>query len=132
MRLAACAKRSVAKTNHGEILSYGRRPGQTGLVAKVISYDVTVGQGYAFGDANYWQCRLNLADWMISDPYYRTGILPPSGSYQLSWSRSGDGRAEVLTIVKGLRLGNPNQKFDRIWPRNELTIGFRTPTNACS
>lgn len=52
---------------------------QDGLVEKVISYDLTVGQGYAFGDADYWQYLLDLADWKVSDPYYRTGVLPPPG-----------------------------------------------------
>lgn len=68
-------------TNHGNILVYGRVRGQTGLVRQVIAYDITVGQGYAFGDATYWQYLLDLADWKVSAPYYTTGVLPPSGPY---------------------------------------------------
>jgi len=51
------------------------------LVAQVLSYDLTVGQGYAYGDPDYWQYLLKLADWKVSDPYYATGILPPSGPF---------------------------------------------------
>ena len=78
-RLAHYGKQPVPKTNHGQILRYGGLAGQDGLVEKVISYDLTVGQGYAFGDADYWQYLLDLADWKVSDPYYQTGVLPPPG-----------------------------------------------------
>lgn len=78
-RLARYGKQAVPKTNHGQILRYGGSVGQDGLVEKVISYDLTVGQGYAFGDADYWQYLLDLADWKVSDPYYKTGVLPPLG-----------------------------------------------------
>jgi hypothetical protein len=80
-KLERYGMRSVPRTNHGNILTYGRLAGQAGLVRQVLAYDVTVGQGYAFGDAAYWQYLLDLADWKISDPYHTTGILPPSGQY---------------------------------------------------
>lgn len=80
-KLARYGAQSVPKTNHGNILTYGTVDGHTGLVRQVITYDLTVGQGYAYGDGDYWQYLLDLADWKISDPYYSTGILPPSGPY---------------------------------------------------
>lgn len=81
VRLAQYGKRAIPKTNHSQILRYGSRPGEAHLVEKVISFDLTVGQGYAFGDAQYWQYLLDLADWKISDPYYRNGTLSPPGPY---------------------------------------------------
>jgi pimeloyl-ACP methyl ester carboxylesterase len=80
-KLTRYGAQSVPKTNHGNILTYGTNDGQSGLVRQVISYDLTVGQGYAFGDAAYWQYLLGLADWKVSDPYYITGVLPPAGPY---------------------------------------------------
>jgi hypothetical protein len=80
-KLVSYGSQSVPKTNHGNILTYGHRPGQAGLVRQVIAYDITVGQGYAFGDAAYWQYLLDLADWKVSDPYYQTGVLPPAGPF---------------------------------------------------
>lgn len=79
-RLAGYGKRKIAKTNHGQILRFGAAVGQDGLVEKIISYDLTVGQGYAFGDTDYWQYLLDLADWKLSDPYYLTGVLPAPGA----------------------------------------------------
>lgn len=79
-RMARYGKQKVPKTNHGQILRYGSLAGQDGLVEKVISYDLTVGQGYAFGDVDYWQYLLDLADWKVSDPYYHTGALPAPGA----------------------------------------------------
>jgi pimeloyl-ACP methyl ester carboxylesterase len=81
VKLDSYGAQSVPKTNHSNILMYGHRPGQAGLVRQVIAYDITVGQGYAFGDAAYWQYLLDLANWKVSDPYYQTGVLPPAGSY---------------------------------------------------
>jgi hypothetical protein len=47
-------------------------------VANVLSYDVTVGQGYAWHDEQYWNYLLDLADWKKSDPYYHSGKLSDS------------------------------------------------------
>ncbi|MCY1562187.1 hypothetical protein D9M68_995450 [compost metagenome] len=47
-------------------------------VADVLSYDVTVGLGYAWHDEAYWNYLLDLADWKKSDPYYESGTLPDS------------------------------------------------------
>jgi hypothetical protein len=80
-RLAKYAKRSVPKTNHGQILRYGGSGGHARLVEQVLSYDLTVGQGYAFGDAEYWQYLLDLADWKVSDPYFHTGQLSAPGPF---------------------------------------------------
>jgi hypothetical protein len=80
-KLTHYGARLVPKTNHSNILMYGRFSGDTGLVRQVLAYDLTVGQGYAFGDAAYWKYLLDLADWQVSDPYYATGVLPPSGPY---------------------------------------------------
>jgi pimeloyl-ACP methyl ester carboxylesterase len=81
-KLAHYGAQSVPKTNHGNILTYGHlTEKQAGLVRQVIAYDITVGQGYAFGDVAYWQYLLDLANWKVSDPYYRTGVLPPAGPY---------------------------------------------------
>ncbi|MCG2582747.1 DUF3274 domain-containing protein [Massilia sp. TS11] len=80
-RLAELGKRRVPKTNHSQILSYGGKAGQTRLVENVIAYDLTVGQGYAFGDERYWEYLIRLADWKLSDPYYATGALPAPGPY---------------------------------------------------
>jgi hypothetical protein len=49
--------------------------------SEVICYDITVGQGYPFGDPAYWQYLLDLANWKMSDPYYKTGVLPPPQPY---------------------------------------------------
>jgi hypothetical protein len=81
-KLAYYGAQSVPKTNHGNILTYGHlAEKQAGLVRQVIAYDITVGQGYAFGDVAYWQYLLDLANWKVSDPYYRTGVLPSPGPY---------------------------------------------------
>jgi pimeloyl-ACP methyl ester carboxylesterase len=80
-KLARYGARNVAKTNHSNILRYGHDPGQAGLVRQVLAYDITVGQGHAFGDPIYWQYLLDLANWKVSDPYHATGVLPPSGPY---------------------------------------------------
>jgi hypothetical protein len=80
-KLAHYGAQNVAKTNHSNILRYGHDPGQAGLVRQVIAYDITVGQGYAYGDSAYWKYLLDLANWRVSDPYYATGVLPPSGPY---------------------------------------------------
>jgi hypothetical protein len=80
-KLAHYGAQYVPKTNHGNILTHGAHDGETGLVRQVITYDLTVGQGYAFGDAAYWQYLLDLADWKVGDPYYKTGVLTPSGPY---------------------------------------------------
>lgn len=42
---------------------------------------ITVGQGYTFGDADYWQYLLKLADWKVSAPYYHTGVMPAQRPY---------------------------------------------------
>src|SRR5450830_2008397 len=72
----------VEPTNHGTILRYNK---DSSTVEQVLSYDLTVGQGYAFGDEKYWKYLLDLADWKISDPYFLDGDLsqepttPPPG-----------------------------------------------------
>ncbi len=83
-RLSKYAKLKVNQTDHGQILRYGsdKKRDSARPVEQVLSYDLTVGQGYAFGDADYWQYLLDLADWKVSDPFYRnesTTIVP--GSY---------------------------------------------------
>ncbi|CDG86012.1 putative uncharacterized protein [Janthinobacterium agaricidamnosum NBRC 102515 = DSM 9628] len=80
-RLAAYAGQPIAQTDHSQILRYGSAPGQAHPVEQVLSYDLTIGQGHAFGDADYWQYLLDLADWKISDPYYQNGVLPAPGGY---------------------------------------------------
>ena len=80
-RLVKYSKQQVPQTDHGQILRYGSRPGQSHPVEQVLAYDLTIDQGYAYGDADYWQYLLNLADWKASDPYYQTGKLPDAGSY---------------------------------------------------
>jgi hypothetical protein len=68
-------------TNHANILQYVNTNRGVGLVRQVIAYDITVGQGHAYGDPDYWKYLLDMANWRVSDPYYTTGILPPSGPY---------------------------------------------------
>jgi hypothetical protein len=63
--------RIVSPTNHSAILRYNIPGGKP--VEQVLSYDLTVGPGYAFGDEAYWNHLLDLADWKKSDPYYATG-----------------------------------------------------------
>ncbi|MCG2586810.1 DUF3274 domain-containing protein, partial [Massilia sp. TS11] len=72
-------KRQVPSTNHGQILTFGSLGKQAHLVETVLAYDLTVGQGYAFGDARYWDYLLKLADWTVSDPYYLTGKMSDPG-----------------------------------------------------
>jgi hypothetical protein len=66
----------VSPTNHAQILRYG--VDGAGPVSQVLSYDLTVGQGYAFQDETYWNYLLNLADWKLSDPYFLSGKLDPA------------------------------------------------------
>ncbi|HUD33022.1 MAG TPA: hypothetical protein VMR43_08400 [Variovorax sp.] len=63
--------RIVSPTNHAAILRYGVIGGAP--VEQVLSHDLTVGPGYAFGDEAYWNYLLDLADWKKSDPYYTAG-----------------------------------------------------------
>jgi pimeloyl-ACP methyl ester carboxylesterase len=80
-KLAKMGGRQVAQTDHSQILQYGSSPGQVHPVEQIISYDLTVGQGHAYGDASYWQYLIDLADWKVSDPYYKAGYLLDAGSY---------------------------------------------------
>lgn len=64
-------RKIVSPTNHAAILRYNIPGGKT--VEQVLSYDLTVGPGYAFGDEAYWNYLLDLADWKKSDPYYTSG-----------------------------------------------------------
>lgn len=80
-RLASYSKQQVPQTDHSQILRYGSEKHQSYPVAQVLSYDLTIGQGYAYGDADYWQYLLDLADWKVSDPYYKTGKLPDPGGF---------------------------------------------------
>ncbi len=71
----------VSPTNHAAILRYSNPEDGSSPVADVLSYDVTVGLGYAWHDENYWNYLLDLADWKKSDPYYtgeKSGRLPAS------------------------------------------------------
>ncbi len=68
----------VSPTNHAAILRFKNQEKNSSPVADVLSYDVTVGLGYAWHDEQYWNYLLDLADWKKSDPYYRTGKLPDS------------------------------------------------------
>ncbi|MGJ7609836.1 MULTISPECIES: T6SS effector phospholipase Tle3 domain-containing protein [unclassified Variovorax] len=66
----------VSPTNHAAILRFFNDDDGSSPVADVLSYDVTVGLGYAWHDEAYWNYLLDLADWKKSDPYYATGKLP--------------------------------------------------------
>jgi pimeloyl-ACP methyl ester carboxylesterase len=68
----------VSPTNHAAILRFVNDEDNSSPVADVLSYDVTVGLGYAWHDEQYWNYLLDLADWKKSDPYYETGKLPDS------------------------------------------------------
>ncbi|QSI32668.1 DUF3274 domain-containing protein [Variovorax sp. RKNM96] len=68
----------VSPTNHAAILRFVNNDDDSSPVADVLSYDVTVGLGYAWHDEAYWSYLLDLADWKKSDPYYETGKLPDS------------------------------------------------------
>ncbi|MFM9424184.1 pimeloyl-ACP methyl ester carboxylesterase [Variovorax sp. GrIS 2.14] len=68
----------ISPTNHAAILRFKNQGQDTSPVADVLSYDVTVGLGYAWHDEKYWNYLLDLADWKKSDPYYDTGKLPDS------------------------------------------------------
>jgi len=68
----------VSPTNHAAILSFKNQERNSSPVADVLSYDLTVGLGYAWHDEAYWSYLLDLADWKKSDPYYDTGKLPDS------------------------------------------------------
>ncbi|MDP9990003.1 pimeloyl-ACP methyl ester carboxylesterase [Variovorax boronicumulans] len=72
-------KTPVSPTNHAAILRFvNDDDDRSSPVANVLSYDVTVGLGYAWHDEKYWNYLLDLADWKKSDPYYATGKLPDS------------------------------------------------------
>lgn len=68
----------VSPTNHAAILRFANEDDGSSPVADVLSYDVTVGLGYAWHDEAYWNYLLDLADWKKSDPYYESGTLPDS------------------------------------------------------
>jgi pimeloyl-ACP methyl ester carboxylesterase len=68
----------VSPTNHAAILRFKNLEDGSSPVADVLSYDLTVGLGYAWHDEQYWNYLLDLADWKKSDPYYQTGKLPES------------------------------------------------------
>ncbi|MES2531019.1 MAG: DUF3274 domain-containing protein, partial [Pseudomonadota bacterium] len=72
-RRNAVGHQVVSPTNHAQILRYARKGGRP--VEQVLSYDLTVGRGYAFGDEAYWNYLLDLADWKKSDPYFLSGEL---------------------------------------------------------
>lgn len=74
------ANKQIPQTDHGRILTYESDSGQN-PVRQVLSYDLTVGQGYAFGDERYWQYLLDLADWKKSDPFYQRGTLSTFQGY---------------------------------------------------
>lgn len=77
----------VLPTNHAAIL---RHEGKEGFpVERVLSYDLTVGPGYAFGDEAYWNYLLDLADWKASDPYYTAGNDAMDASGGVLRERSG-------------------------------------------
>ncbi|MBU1776739.1 MAG: DUF3274 domain-containing protein, partial [Gammaproteobacteria bacterium] len=82
-RLEKYARMQVSQTDHGQILRYGSDPtlDSSRPVEQVLSYDLTIGLGYAFGDADYWQYLLDLADWKVSDPFYKTGTMSAPGDY---------------------------------------------------
>jgi pimeloyl-ACP methyl ester carboxylesterase len=63
----------VSPTNHAAILRYASAFLDSSPVRQVLSHDLTVGPGYAFGDEAYWNYLLDLADWKKSDPYYTAG-----------------------------------------------------------
>jgi pimeloyl-ACP methyl ester carboxylesterase len=69
--------RLVSPTNHAAILRY-ISDAEACPVEHVLTYDLTVGPGYAWGDPDYWEYLLNLADWKCSDPYYLSGTLDDS------------------------------------------------------
>ena len=68
----------VSPTNHAAILRFKNQETDASPVANVLSYDITVGLGYAWHDEKYWNYLLDLADWKKSDPYYAAGKLPDS------------------------------------------------------
>lgn len=72
----------VSPTNHSAILRFGAQTAgnapPVGPVSDVLSYDLTVGLGYAWGDEDYWAYLWKLADWKLSDPYFLTGVLDDS------------------------------------------------------
>jgi len=77
-RLRETGNVPIPPTNHAAILRFKDLDDGTSPVADVLSYDLTVGQGYAWHDPEYWAYLLDLADWKKSDPYYQSGHLPES------------------------------------------------------
>ncbi|MGH8413026.1 MAG: T6SS effector phospholipase Tle3 domain-containing protein, partial [Pseudomonas sp.] len=74
-REKAVGRRLVSPTNHSAFLRYKDSDTGTSTVAQVLSYDLCLGRGYAWHDANFWTYLLDLADWKKSDPYWQTGDL---------------------------------------------------------
>ena len=83
--------RIVSPTNHAAILGYSSESGGC-PVQHVLTYDLTVGPGYAWGDPVYWNYLLDLADWKCSDPYYLSGTLDES---EKIWPKGIDTRLRV-------------------------------------
>lgn len=81
-RVDKLGKIKIPQTDHARFLQY-KTASQP--VAQVLSYDLTVGAGYAWADPQYWGFLLNLADWKQSDDCYLMGkpypqdVLPPPG-----------------------------------------------------
>ena len=84
----------VSPTNHAAILRY-KSPTGGCPVEHVLTYDLTVGPGYAWGDPDYWNYLLDLADWKCSDPYYLSGTLDES---EKIWPK---GITTRLRVAKG-------------------------------
>ncbi|QNK72401.1 DUF3274 domain-containing protein [Variovorax sp. PAMC28562] len=87
-RDAAVGKTMVSPTNHSRFLRYRDKKTGISTVAQVLSYDLCLGRGYAWNDPEFWDYLIKLADWKVSDPYYKSGELayerqnctkPPAG-----------------------------------------------------
>lgn len=82
-RVDKLGKIKVPQTDHARFLRYNAPDGK--VVTQVLSYDLTIGAGYAWADPQYWGYLLNLADWKKSDHCYVLGkpypqdIDPPPG-----------------------------------------------------
>jgi hypothetical protein len=85
----------VSPTNHAAILRFKNQETDASPVANVLSYDITVGLGYAWHDEKYWNYLLDLADWKKSDPYYATGKLPESDKTMPPGIETGNDQASM-------------------------------------
>lgn len=111
-RLQETGRIPVSPSNHAAILRFRNAQDGTSPVADVLSYDLTVGMGFAWHDEDYWRYLLDLADWKKSDPYYKDtkngrpgGVLPASDKVMPPGIIARDTAHKLVSQTDGAQAG---------------------------